>query len=578
MSGNAPVLPRIIERSAEIPAALAPIESPLLKRLYAGRGVTSPEALDYTLKGLPHFSGLRGIDTACDLLEAAIETGCRILIVGDFDADGATSTALVCDVLQAMGATCVDHFVPHRARHGYGLSPAVVEAVGDGDTGDLIVTVDNGISSISGVDAAHAAGWQVLVSDHHLPGEALPNAEAIVNPNQAGCAFACKSLAGVGVVFYLMAALRSRLATRTPDRVLPRLSEYLDLVAVGTVADVVPLDHLNRTLVSQGLRRIRRGLARPGIAALIEVAGRDATRLSAADIGFAVGPRLNAAGRLEDMRIGVACLRAADAGSAQTLAGELSAINRQRQGVQRRMQAEADAALAALDAGPAERAALVVYSDDWHEGIVGLIAARLRERHGRPVIAFAPGAHGLLKGSARSIGGLHIRDVLAAVDAQQPGLVAQFGGHAQAAGLALRPEAISAFESALEAAVSARLTPAMLSPDIVTDGALADADLGLETARLLESSGPWGAGFDEPLFHGLFEIVDQRIVGEKHLKLQVRPAGGATVIEAMRFNQGGLLDAGRRYQLVYRLAVNVFRGRTSENLIVIEHRPGDERN
>jgi len=572
MSRDEPALARIVERRPEIPEGLATLKSPLLQRLYAGRGVRHAEELEYTLAGLPHFRELRGIDAACALLEDAIDAAHRILVVGDFDADGATSTALVCDALQAMGAARVDHFVPHRARHGYGLSPAVVEAVGKGATGDVIVTVDNGIASIAGVEAAHAAGWRVLVSDHHLPGETLPAADAIVNPNQPGCRFAGKRLAGVGVAFYLMAALRARLARRDPQRALPRMSDYLDLVAVGTVADVVALDHLNRTLVSQGLRRIQRGLARPGIAALIEVAGRDARRLNGADIGFAVGPRLNAAGRLEDMRIGVACLRAPDAVSARTLASELSAINRQRQSVQRRMQSEADQALARLDQAPAQRAALVVHSDDWHEGIVGLVASKLRERHGRPVIAFAPGAHGMLKGSARSIEGLHIRDVLAAVDAGNDGLIAQFGGHAQAAGLSLRPETIRDFEHALEAAVAARLTPAMLSPDIVTDGVLADHELTLDTARLLESSGPWGAGFEAPLFHGVFEIVSQRIVGEKHLKLEVRPVGGSTVIEAMRFNHGQMLDSERRYQLVYRLAVNVFRERMTANLIVADHR------
>ena len=573
MTRDEPAAPRIIERGADIAPALEGIGPPLLQRLYAGRGVRKPEELDYGLRGLPHFSGLRGIDPACELIVDAMRASHRILVVGDFDADGATSTALVCDALEAMGAPRVSYFLPHRARHGYGLSPAVVEAVGEAETGDLIVTVDNGIASIAGVEAAHRAGWRVLVCDHHLPGDTLPAAEAIVNPNQPGCDFVGKSLAGVGVAFYLMAAVRARLAANAPSAALPRLSDYLDLVAVGTVADVVRLDHLNRMLVSQGLRRIRRGLARPGIAALIEVAGRDASRLSAADIGFAVGPRLNAAGRLEDMSIGVACLRATDAASAQSRASELAAINRQRQTVQRRMQHEADNALAALDRAPAERAALVVHSDDWHEGIVGLIASRLRERHGRPVIAFAPGAHGQLKGSARSIAGLHIRDVLAAVDAHHPGLIAQFGGHAQAAGLVLSPQAIDEFERALETTVAQRLTPDMLSPDIVTDGALAVHELDLETARLLEASGPWGNGFEEPLFHGLFEIVTQRIVGERHLKLEVRHPQASATIEAMVFNHADLLEIGAIYRLVYRLAVNVFRERMSANLIVSEIRP-----
>ncbi|WP_353180348.1 single-stranded-DNA-specific exonuclease RecJ [Salinisphaera sp. T5B8] len=568
MRRDQPELPRIVERRADVAPGLSAIESPLLQRLYAGRGVTTPDELDYGLRGLPHFSGLRGIDRACDLIEHAMQGGHRILIVGDFDADGATSTALVCDVLEAMGAGRVSYFLPHRARHGYGLSPAVVEAVGAGEPGDLIVTVDNGIASMTGVAAAQRAGWRVLVCDHHLPGDTLPAAEAIVNPNQPGCAFVGKALAGVGVAFYLMAAVRARLAAKDANRALPRLSDYLDLVAVGTVADVVRLDHLNRMLVSQGLRRIRRGLARPGIAALIEVAGRDAARLNAADIGFAVGPRLNAAGRLEDMSIGVACLRARDPATAQQKASELAAINRQRQSVQRRMQSEADNALVRLERTPAERSALVVHSHDWHEGIVGLIASRLRERHGRPVVAFAPGAHGLLKGSARSIAGLHIRDALAAVDTRHPGLITQFGGHAQAAGLVLSPDALEGFEQALESAVAERLTAAMLSPDIVTDGSLAAHELDLDTACLLEASGPWGNGFEEPLFHGLFEIVSQRIVGERHLKLEVRHPQAHTTIEAMVFNHADLLETGAVYRLVYRLAVNVFRQRMRANLIV----------
>ena len=573
MSHDDAVPARIVERRVEIPPSLGAIQSPLLQRLYAGRGVTTAEELDYGLRGLPHFSGLRGIEKASELIDVAMQGGHRILVVGDFDADGATSTALVCDLLEAMGAARVSYFLPHRARHGYGLSPAVVEAVGAGEPGDLIVTVDNGIASLAGVAAAQRAGWRVLVCDHHLPGEALPKAEAIVNPNQPGCEFVGKALAGVGVAFYLMAAVRARLARSEPKCALPRLSDYLDLVAVGTVADVVRLDHLNRMLVSQGLRRIRRGLARPGIAALIEVAGRDASRLNAADIGFAVGPRLNAAGRLEDMSIGVACLRARDAASARATASELASINRQRQSVQRRMQGEADAALEALERRPAERAALVVHSDDWHEGIVGLIASRLRERHGRPVVAFAPGANGRLKGSARSIAGLHIRDALAAVDARHPGLIDQFGGHAQAAGLVLSPDVVDAFEQALEATVAQRLTAEMLSPDIVTDGSLAVQELDLETAKLLEASGPWGNGFEEPLFHGLFEIVSQRIVGERHLKLEVRHPQASHTIEAMVFNHADLLETGAVYRLVYRLAVNVFRERMSANLIVSTIRP-----
>ena len=563
---------RIVERQASTLSALDAIDSPLLRRIYVGRGVTDMAELDYRLAGLPHFRDLKGTVPATELLAGAIDDGARILVVGDFDADGATSTALVCDALDAMGAATVDHFVPHRARHGYGLSPRVIEAVGGGRPGDLIVTVDNGIASVAGVESAHAAGWQVLVCDHHLPGEQLPAAEAIVNPNQPGCAFVGKSLAGVGVAFYLMAALRAHLAERRCGRALPRLEQYLDLVALGTVADVVRLDHLNRTLVSQGLRRIRQGRARPGVAALIEVAGREASRLDTADIGFAVAPRLNAAGRLEDMRIGIACLRERDIEQARVLAGELAAINRRRQVVQQQMQSDAESALVALDTAPIERSGLTVYQSDWHEGVVGLIAARLREAHHRPVVAFAPGAHGYLKGSARSIPGLHIRDVLAAVDIAEPGLIAQFGGHAQAAGMSMAPDHIERFERCFDSAVAARITPDMISPDLVTDGTLADEDFCLATASRLRESGPWGAGFDEPLFHGVFAIVDQRIVGTRHLKLTVRPVGGTTTIEAMRFGHGELLDTQRAYRLVYRLAVNVFRDQASANLIVVDHR------
>lgn len=572
MRGEKRTLPRIVARRLTTFDALAGVESPLLRRLYAGRGVASLDQLDYRLASLPHFRDFKGIDKAIELLCDAIERGARIQVVGDFDADGATSTALICDALLAMGAARVDHFVPHRVAHGYGLSPAVVAALGEAASGDLIVTVDNGISSIAGVRAAQTAGWRVLVCDHHLPGERVPEAEAIVNPNQPGCAHPGKALAGVGVVFFLMVALRAALAAQPGDRVLPRMSDYLDLVAVGTVADVVRLDHPNRTLVAQGLRRIRHGLARPGIAALIEAAGRQAYRLDTADIGFAIAPRLNAAGRLEDMRIGVECLRATNSDVARARAATLSALNRERRGVQQRMQTDAEAALAQVDTSPDDPPpAITVHRPDWHEGVVGLVASRLREAYRRPVAAFALGAHGLLKGSCRSIEGLHIRDVLAAVDAHDPDLIAQFGGHAQAAGLSLAPERLAAFENAFAEAVAQRLTDDMLSPDIVTDGELAPDELTLGTAQQLRAAGPWGAGFEEPLFEGRFTILDQRIVGERHLKMQVRADGGAP-IEAMRFGHDTLLDADRRYRFVYRLAVNVFRDRTSANLIVVEHR------
>ncbi len=417
------------------------------------------------------------------------------------------------------------------------------------------------------MDAAHAADWRVVVTDHHLPGERLPAAEAIVNPNQSGCGFACKHLAGVGVVFYVMAALRARMAERGITA-LPRMGDLLDLVAVGTVADVVPLDHVNRTLVSQGLRRIRAGRARPGIIALAEIAGRDPTRLDTDDIGFAIGPRINAAGRLEDMRLGVACLRAGSVDAARQAAETLSSINRQRRSVQQRMQGQAEAALERLAAVDEDPAALIVYEADWHEGIVGLIAARLRERIHRPVVAFAPGEHGELKGSARSIPGLHIRDALAAVDAEAPGLITRFGGHAQAAGLSLPPAGLAAFMAQFRNAVAARLTSAMTTREYVTDGELGGSEHCLETAVRLREAGPWGAGFDAPRFHGAYHVLGQRVVGSGHLKLTVQSSRGGDPIEAMIFNRDELLDAACIHRFVFRLQVNEFRGRQSANLIV----------
>lgn len=567
--------PRIAERACDAAETLAGVESALLRRVYAGRGVRHRDELDYRLTALPHFGDLAGVDAACELLGTALREGGPIRVVGDFDADGATSTALVCDVLAQCGAR-VDYFIPDRARHGYGLSPAVVAAIGPpANSHGVLLTVDNGIAGHAGVESARAAGWRVVVCDHHLPGDTLPAADAIVDPNQPGCGFEGKALAGVGVAFYLMAALRARRAAEGAAD-LPRLADYLDLVAIGTVADVVPLDRLNRTLVSQGLARIRCGRTRPGVVALMAVAGREAARLDAADIGFALGPRLNAAGRLEDMGIGVECLRARDAGRAQALAAELAAINRQRQSLQADMQSEAEAALEAADRLDTSAChGLTVYDPGWHEGVVGLVAARLRERRHRPVVAFAPGAGGQLKGSARSIPGLHIRDVLARVDAQAPGVIAQFGGHAQAAGLVLAPERLEAFAQAFDAAVAERLTPAMATRTLLTDGELTDAELSLATAQILRDGGPWGKDFEEPLFHGLFVVVDQRIVGEKHLKLTVQPSAGRRRLEAMCFNRTERLETGAAYRLVYRLAVNTFREQSRANLIVTHLRPAD---
>lgn len=570
--GQTQASPRIVERPYTEHVGLSALDSALLRRIYAGRGIRHLDELDYALAGLPDFSALKDIEAAVARLAEAIEHNAPIVIVGDFDADGATSTALALQVLEAAGAR-VDFFMPQRAVHGYGLSPAVVADIGVAPAGGgLILTVDNGIAAIDGVEAARAAGWRVVVTDHHLPGEALPAAEAIVNPNQAGCRFVSKHLAGVGVVFYVMAALKARLAT-AGHQGLPRMGDLLDLVAIGTVADVVPLDHVNRTLVSQGLRRIRAGRARPGIVALAEIAGRDPGRLDTDDIGFAIGPRLNAAGRLEDMRLGVACLCAADPAAAREAAETLSAINRQRRSVQQRMQSQAEAALARLTALDDTPAALVVHEADWHEGIVGLIASRLRERIHRPVVAFAPGEGGELKGSARSISGLHIRDALAAVDTACPGLITRFGGHAQAAGLSLTPAALAEFTARLQQAVADRLTPAMATREFVTDGELAGDAHSLATAARLCDAGPWGAGFEAPLFHGAYHIISQRVVGSGHLKLTVQACLGGEPIEAMIFQRDTPLDDGRIHRLVFRLQVNEYRGQQRANLIVEHCRP-----
>lgn len=545
---------------------------PLLQRLYAARGVVDQQALDYSLTRLPDYTALRGMTRACDLLEAALAEGRRILVVGDFDADGATSSALVCDALAAMGAACIECFIPNRVEHGYGLSPQVIAAIhAQGGEPGLLITVDNGISSHAGVEAARAEGWHVVVTDHHLPGDTLPAADAIINPNQPGCGAFGRNLAGVGVAFYLMVALRGRLRRNGHAGGLPHMGDYLDLVAVGTVADVVPLDYLNRLLVAQGLRRIHAGRARPGVAALIAAAKRDAARLTPADIGFGIAPRLNAAGRLDDMREGVACLRATQRSIADQYAMRLNALNEQRRMLQADMQAEAQQALERHDAPAALADGLVVFDGQWHEGIVGLLAGRLCERYKRPIVAFAcAGDDGFLKGSARSMQGIHIRDVLAAMDAADPGLIVRFGGHARAAGLTLERGRLDDFRAAFSATVGARLTPAMCNADIVTDGTLKATELSLSTALCLRAAGPWGSGFEAPVFHGEFDVVSQHLLKGAHLKLVVCPHGSQIPIDAIAFNQPQAVEVGDTLSLVYRLEVNHFRGADSANLIV-EH-------
>ena len=558
-----------IERRSVPEVSLPDDLPPVLRRVYAARGIRDAEELALGLDRLPGYETLADIQSAAALLHEALAADRRILVVGDFDADGATATALAVDALRAFGATRVDYLVPDRARHGYGLSPAIVE-VARAHEPDLIVTVDNGIASVAGVAAARAAGSRVLITDHHLPPAELPDADAIVNPNRVDCGFQCKSLAGVGVLFYVMLALRARLrdAGWFAGRDEPALADYLDLVALGTVADVVPLDRTNRILVAQGLKRIRAGRTRPGLLALANAAGRDPGRLTAADIGFGLAPRLNAAGRLENMALGVECLLAPDGGSAREAALTLEGLNAERRERQARMQDAAFAALDGLEPGAGGLpAGLCLHRPDWHEGIVGLVAGRVRERYHRPTVAFADAGAGGLKGSARSIPGVHIRDVIENLAIRHPGLIDRFGGHAMAAGLTLPVDRFEAFRDAFAEEVARWASEDMLEGAILSDGELSDAELGLEIAYALREGGPWGAGFPEPVFDGVFAVLDQRIVGERHLKLRLATDGGRAV-DAIAFNHDR--EAPERVRAVYRLDVNRYQGIDSVQL-VIEH-------
>ena len=545
----------------------------MLARIYAARGVLDAGDLDLSLQALHSPDLLRGMDEAVERLVQALQMDQRILVVGDFDADGATSTALAVDALRACGALHVDYLVPNRFEYGYGLTPGIV-ALARERSPDLIVTVDNGVSSVEGVAAANAAGIEVLVTDHHLPGAQLPDAAVILNPNLPDCEFPSKALAGVGVMFYLLMALRRRLRELDwfMSHSLPELhlGKYLDLVALGTVADVVPLDRNNRILVEAGLQRIRRGNARPGIAALLAVAGREAGTCVASDLGFAAGPRLNAAGRLDDMSRGIECLLCDDPRRARSLALELDTMNRERQRIERDMQAQALDALARFDALADVPPALVLFEEGWHQGVVGILASRVKERYHRPVIAFARVGDGELKGSGRSIAGLHLRDLLDTVAARNPGLLDRFGGHAMAAGLSLEEDRLADFERAFIAAVS-DVAPGGLEAVTETDGGLEAQDFSLEVAGMLRYGGPWGQHFPEPAFDGEFAVVSQRIVGERHLKLVLRPEGSAQNLDAIAFN----VDPERwpdqsvqRIRAVYRLDINQFRGETKLQLLI----------
>jgi single-stranded-DNA-specific exonuclease len=546
-----------------------------LRRIFAARGI-GPATLDHSLSSLIAVSKLEHTDTAADRLARARHDQERVLVLGDFDADGATATALMMTCLRAFGFEHTHFLVPDRQRFGYGLSAPIVE-VAAGVRPDIIVTVDNGISSHSGVEAANALGIDVLVTDHHLPGETLPPACVIVNPNAPGSDFESKGLAGVGVAFYVMAALGQRLAAdELLDSAAAReiCANCLDLVALGTVADLVPLDHNNRILVAQGLARMRAGRCRPGIAALFAAAGRDIGDAATGDLGFAVAPRLNAAGRLTDMTVGINCLLAEDRATAAALASELSDLNRERRQVQTAMQKDAELHIDELEKnlGGGVTDALCLFDSEWHQGVVGLVATRIRERINRPVIAFAPGEDGgsMLKGSGRSVPGVHIRDVLAGIDAQYPELIDRYGGHAMAAGLSLPMENLDNFRSAFAQEVARYADQIDEIDRLWSDGELEPTDLNLNMAETLRHAAPWGQGCPEPSFDGRFEIVDQRIVGEHHLKLKVRPAGGGQPIEGIAFNHPELLPQGddTQVRLVYRLDVNEFRNVRNPQLVV----------
>ena len=563
---------RLVRRPAG-PARLDGLPA-LLARVLAARGVAEPGEVEHVLRRLPDFRALLDIDVASARLARAVTGDEPILVVGDFDADGATSTALALRGLRALGARRVDYLVPNRFEFGYGLTPEIVEVAAQRRPA-LIVTVDNGIASLAGVARARALGIDVIVTDHHLPGEALPEAVAIVNPNCPGDPFPGKALAGVGVLFYVLIALRQRLREdgwfEGAARREPNLAQWLDLVALGTVADVVPLDHGNRILVEQGLRRIRAGRACPGILALLRVARREPARAVASDLGFAVGPRLNAAGRLEDMSLGIECLLTDDPGQARRLAAELDALNQARREIEGDMQAQAEAAVRRLQLDGEPRWGLTLYRDDWHQGVVGLVASRLRERTHRPVVAFARADDKTLKGSGRSIPGLHLRDALAWVDSHHPGLIERFGGHAMAAGLSLPGDHLGDFEQAFDAAVRALLDPEALQPVLYSDGELRPDDFQLDTARALRDLAPWGQGFPEPLFDGWFRLLDQRVLQERHLRLQLAPRDAPDRrLSAICFNAdlAAWPAPGALVQLAYHLDVNWWRDSESLQLRV----------
>jgi len=573
------MVPIIERRNAPEHSHLDFISLPLLQRIYASRGITAEKDLEYQLKNLINPNTLKDSAKAAQLLFDAIVNDKKITIVGDFDADGATSTALSMLTLARFGAKHVDYIVPNRFDFGYGLSSPIVDIAHNQGT-QVIMTVDNGISSIEGIEHAKKLGMTVIVTDHHLAGESLPVADAIVNPNQPDCNFESKNLAGVGVAFYVMLSLRAYMRqqdyfAKTGVRE-PNMAEFLDIVALGTVADVVVLDNNNRILVEQGLSRIKAGRTRPGIIALLEIAKRSIGRIVASDMGFAIGPRLNAAGRLDDMSLGIECLLTNDAARAHEIADELDAFNKDRRQIEAGMQQEA---MKIIDELPFSQGdgkvpfGFALFHPQWHQGVSGIVASRIKEKFHRPVIVFADAGDGELKGSGRSIEGLHLRDLLERINSLSPGLIIKFGGHAMAAGLSIKQSDYSLFSQLFEEQAAAILTPDQLSGKILTDGELSSAEFTLDMASHLRNSGPWGQGFPEPCFDGKFRIVQQRLVGEKHLKLVLEPEAGSVVVDAIAFNVDLQTWPNPNIQwahVAFKLDINEFRNKQSLQLMV-EH-------
>jgi single-stranded-DNA-specific exonuclease len=547
---------------------------PVLKRVYAARGVREAGELSLELRGLLPVSSLDGIGPATLLLASHVERGSRILVVGDFDADGATSTALVLRQLARLGHSNAGMRVPDRMRHGYGLTPALVAELAH-ERAELLITVDNGVSAFAGIEAAQALGIEVLVTDHHLPAATLPDCAAHVNPNLHGAGFGSRALAGVGVAFYLMASLTRELEQRRGTR-LPPVAELLDLVALGTVADLVPLDRNNRILVQEGLRRARARAATAGLMAIARVAGCRLDEMSARHLGHQIAPRLNAAGRIDDMAVGIRCLLTDDPAEALALAGTLDRLNRERREMEGRMREEALAAVRNLHIAEGNLPpGLTLFDGGWHAGVVGLVAARMKDRLHRPVVAFAPASQDELRGSARSVAGLHVRDVLESIATRHPGLMERFGGHAMAAGLTLKRASLARFADEFADEVGRRLSPSQMQNVLETDGELAAHEISLETARAIEEGGPWGQAFPEPVFDGEFDVVEARAVGDRHLKLWLRAAPATPPVEAIAF---GYFDepearrpvAGTRLALAYRLQSSTFGG-TARAELLVEH-------